>query len=86
MIDLVKYRIFKKYDGDIDNLLKFGSKEDKARINNEEWSNIDRVLEILQIIKSNEYSKSFEDNLKIELNQLKTNFSEKVFETLELNK
>ncbi|MER3317372.1 MAG: hypothetical protein RIB79_03705 [Allomuricauda sp.] len=86
MIDIVKYKIFKKYDGDIDNLLKFGSKSDKAKINDEEWSNIDRVLEIFQLLKSNEYSNSIEDNLKTELKQLKTNFSEKVFETLELNK
>ena len=79
MITKQKIEIYKKYDGDIDRLIRIGQKKEKNLIKENDWSMIDSVLQDLELIKKGLCSLSYKDKLE---NIIKLNFEDEAAEII----
>lgn len=70
MITQDKIKIYKKYDGDIDNWARTASKKDKLVMDDDDWYIIDRLVQDLSLTKKELTSQDFIHKLS---NKLKEN-------------
>lgn len=70
MITSEKLDIYKRFDGDIDGFARGGSKKDCAKISDQEWTQIDRMVSALKIINEGLASESFKEEKNKELEAL----------------
>ncbi len=69
MINKQKIEIFKKYNGDIDGFSRFGKKREKDIFSDGDWSEIDSVLQDLEMIKNGLCSIDYKKRTEEKLNQ-----------------
>lgn len=76
MITMCKLKIYTNFKGDGDSWLRFGSKREKALINDEDWFLIDGLMQDIQLVKkgltSKEYSLSVHNRLIENCDNLET--------------
>jgi len=68
MITKDKLNIYKKYSGDIDAWARVGKRKELSIINDQEWSQIDTLINDLELIEKGHASDSFkhQTNKKLE--------------------
>lgn len=70
MITTEKILIFKKYNGDIDHFARVGSSRDKSVLTDVEWSEIDNLIQDLELSKKGLTSLEFNKKLDLKISKL----------------
>ena len=67
MITKEKIRIYNRYNGDIDDWARQGSRKEHASISDQEWYLIDELIQGLHLIKNGLASSVFLENIDLKL-------------------
>lgn len=89
MIDLKKLSIYHKYEGATDSPELYNERSEKwlnKEISSDEFIIISKLDELCFCIRSGGYSSDMIDKMNLEINELKKNVSEEVYEYLYIGK
>ena len=71
MININKIGIYNKYQGDIDAWARLGNSDEKLEINDSDWSEIDDLLQDIQLSKSGNISIDYQKKILDKISKLR---------------
>jgi len=69
MITIEKLKIYRNYGGDIDGWTRVNSKREHSIMSDQDWYEIDYIIQEISLIKSGHASKEYENKIMNGLNQ-----------------
>ena len=79
MITLDKLKLYLKYDGDIDMWSRVNNNEEQQIISEEEWSQIQNLLQELYLIEIGKTSEAYESEIRTKLESIVATDAMKLF-------
>jgi hypothetical protein len=70
MINIEKIKIYKKYNGDIDSWVRFGSKKEKLHIDDNDWYLIEQLVQDIFLVNRNLASLKYKNELNTKLTEI----------------